>query len=191
MGFVQESNGPFAQYVSCTSNDAESLPTFFVDVSYKFGPGEVPLTGEPNNLERGTFCEEAGRQRKEEGKGGDGSFKNLPDFLSRGFFRNCVMSWCLDRMSASVFPVLNVTSQAFAQAAIAERSREREVAMEARSLTEGFLFLKEIDHKITTTYKCSQATKLLKRQSDLLCLHPIVPTASLLAQKIKTYLTQS
>ena len=54
-----------------------------------------------------------------------------------------------------------------------------------------FLFLKEIDHKITTTYKCGQATKLLKRQSDLLCLHPIVPTASLLAQKIKTYLTQS
>jgi len=57
VGFVQESNGPFAQYVSCTSKDAESLLTFFVDVSYMLGPGEVPLKGQPNNLERGTFGE--------------------------------------------------------------------------------------------------------------------------------------
>ena len=44
--------------MSCTSNDAESLPTFFVDVSYMFDPGKVPLKGEPNNLERGTFGKE-------------------------------------------------------------------------------------------------------------------------------------
>ena len=55
MRFVQESNGSFAQYVSCTSNDAESLSTFFVDACYMFDPGEVPLEGEPNNFERGTL----------------------------------------------------------------------------------------------------------------------------------------
>ena len=46
------------------------------------------------------------------------------------------MSWRLEKMSASVLPVLKVTSHAFAQAAMAERLREREMAMEARSLTE-------------------------------------------------------
>ena len=108
---IIDRDGLLAEYMSGTANDAEGTPAFLVDVGSMQGPGEIALKGESDN----------------------------PVFLSIGLFRYSVMSWCLDKMSASVLPVMKVTSHTLAQEAMSMRSLEREEGTVARAPTEGMV----------------------------------------------------